>query len=217
MLRPPRMPLRDTIGPARRGPAGRGPGSGGPSGRGLMCPRRQRGAALLAALAAAPVAGCTVDSGVVELNWAFVDRDGDPIFPAGQFSVGRGDACDLPGSGGVDLDLEIELDICDASCGGSCDGDCRITEPERGHCDSARATLRDVPASEDPYLFFLRAVIVTPASECTAVPSDCIAVPGPRERTVRRGLVTDLQVLQLVVDVDLDADEALDLEDCGCA
>jgi len=196
------MPLRSTTGPSARGPK-----------------RPRRIAALTSALAAALAAlatGCTVDSGVVELNWAFVDRDGDPIFPAGQFSLGRGDACDLPGSAGVAVDLEIELDICDASCGGSCEGDCRIMPAARGYCDSARFTLTDVPASGDPYLFFLRAVVVTPTAECAAPPPDCIAVPGPRERTVSRGLVTDLQVLQLVVDVDLGTDDALDLEACGC-
>lgn len=160
------------------------------------------------------------DAGVVELNWAFVDRDGGAIFPAGQFSVGRGDACDLPGRSGaaaVDVDLEIQLDICDAACDGQCDGACRIIDPVRPGCDSARTTLTDVPASEDPYLFFFRAVIVTPSRECVAPPPDCIAVPGPRERTVERGLVTDLQVLQLAVDMDTEGDDPLDLEACGCA
>lgn len=172
-------------------------------------------------LALASLGACTdVDSGVVELNWAFVDRDGDPIFPAGQFSAGRGDACDLPGRVGtarVSVDLEIQLDICDAACAGDCAGDCRILPGVRPGCDAARTTLTEVPASEDPYLFFLRAVVVAPAGECVAPPPDCIAVPGPRERTVHRGLVTDLQVLQIAVDVDNDGDDALDLEACGCA
>jgi hypothetical protein len=165
--------------------------------------------------------GCAdIDSGVVELNWAFVDRDGDPIFPAGQFSFGRLDSCELParsGSGSARIDLEVQLDVCEASCGGDCEGDCRVMPAERPGCDAARTTLTDVPASEDPYLFFLRAVVVAPAGECIAPPPDCIAVPGPRERTVQRGLVTDLQVLQLAVDVDIDGDDALDLEACGCA
>jgi hypothetical protein len=173
------------------------------------------------ALAVAGLGACTdIDSGVVELNWAFVDRDGDPIFPAGQFSFGELDACDLPGrSGGrrVDVDFEIQLNICEASCDGSCDGDCRVMPSERPGCDAARATLTEVPASADPYLFFVRAVIVAPSGECVDPPPDCIAVPGPRERTVQRGLVTDLQVLQLAVDIDKDGDDALDLEACGCA
>ncbi len=107
---------------------------------------------------------CTdIDSGVVELNWAFVDRDGDAIFPAGQFSFGSLDACDLParsGSSDARIDLEVQLDICSASCGGDCDGDCRVMPAERPGCDTARATLTEVPASDDPYLFFLRAVVV---------------------------------------------------------
>jgi hypothetical protein len=186
-------------------------------------PRRANALASgIACLVAAACGGCTVDSGVVEVNWAFVDRDGDPIFPAGQFSVGRGDACGLPGrraSTPVDIDLEVQLDICDPACAGDCEGDCRIVPAERPSCDQARKTLTDVPASSDPYLFFFRAVIVTPQGDCVAPPPDCIAVPGPRQRTVERGLVTDLQVWQLVVDVDTEDanDDALDLEACGCA
>ena len=182
--------------------------------------RRSRGLAAALACPLAAAGGCTVDTGVVELNWAFVDRDGDPIFPAGQFSVGRGDACGLAGRRGtasVDIDLEVQLDLCDADCDGDCEGDCRIVPAERPACDSARTTLTDVPASSDPYLFFVRAVVVTPQAECVAPPPDCIAVPGPRQRTVERGLVTDLQVWQLVVDLDNAADEPLDLEACGCA
>ncbi len=170
-------------------------------------------------LAASLGACANVDSGVVELNWAFVDRDGDAIFPAGQFSAGRGDACDQPGRIGADevsVDLEVQLDICDSDCAGSCDGDCQIVPPERAGCDAYRTTITDVPASARPYLFLLRAIVVTPTGDCVA-PSGCFAVPGPRERTVTRGLVTDLQVLQIVVDVDTEGDDVLDLEACGCA
>lgn len=167
--------------------------------------------------------GCgDIDTGVVELNWAFVDRDGDAIFPAGQFSIGRGDSCGLPARSAtqrVDVDLAVELDICDPACEGDCTEDCKIVPSTRANCVDARRTLQSVPASDDPYLFFFRAVIETPTSECVDPPPSCIATPGPRERHVLRGLVTDLQVIQLVVDIDLDISgaNALDLEACGCA
>lgn len=173
---------------------------------------------LLAGLATA-ISGCSdVDAGVVELNWRWVDRDGDPIYPAGQFAPGDG-TCGVRarGSGGSErVDLRVELAICEESCAASCDADCEVLAPQRFGCDTARATLRDVPASEDPYLFIVRAVIDAPAGPCVSPPPSCIAVPGPRARTVQRGLVTDLQVYQLAVDLDLGGDSALDVAACGC-
>jgi hypothetical protein len=160
------------------------------------------------------------DTGVVEFNWSVVDRDGDAIFPAGQF-MASGDTCDLPGVRGdtrLDYDLQVELGICDASCAAGCTADeCQIVQPSRYPCTVARATDRDVPASEDPYLVIVRAVIATADGVCTELVPPCVATPGPRERTVHRGLVTDLGVFQIVVDTDIDAGDPLDLEACGCA
>jgi hypothetical protein len=160
------------------------------------------------------------DTGVVELNWVVVDRDGEAIFPAGQF-MASGDTCDLPGRSGdasVRYDLRVELDICDPGCDAGCDADeCRIVAPTRYSCSVARGTDRDVPASEDPYMFTVRASISTPDGECSDLAPPCVATPGPRERTVHRGLVTDLQVFQIIVNSDIDAGDPLDLEACGCA
>jgi hypothetical protein len=163
---------------------------------------------------------CTEDTGVVEINWAVVDRDGDAIFPAGQF-MASGDTCDLPAIRGdtrLDYDLEVELVICDPECAAGCDAEeCQVVAPTRHPCTVARATDRDVPASEEPYLFELRAVIDAPDGECIDHVPPCIATPGPRERPVHRGLVTDLQVFQIIVNSDIDANDPLDLEACGCA
>ncbi|MCH9688844.1 MAG: hypothetical protein K0V04_45850 [Deltaproteobacteria bacterium] len=38
-------------------------------------------------LTAAVLGGCGNATGSVELAWVFVDRDGDPIFPGGVFSL----------------------------------------------------------------------------------------------------------------------------------
>jgi hypothetical protein len=165
--------------------------------------------------------GCSLeDTGVVEVNWAVVDRDGDPIYPAGQF-MASGDTCDMPAlSAGkrVQYDLEVELEICDPMCKAGCDDpDCLVMPPSRYSCTIARATERDVPASSDPYLFTVRAIIAAPGGDCVDPLPTCIATPGPRQRTVYRGLVTDLQVFQIAVNVDTDQNEALDLEACGCA
>jgi hypothetical protein len=168
----------------------------------------------------APTACTLEDAGVVELNWAVVDRDGDAIFPAGQF-MASGDTCDLPatrGGASVRYDLEVELDICDQSCDAGCDAEeCQVVAPMRYPCTVARATEPEVPASDDPYLFQVRAVIATTGADCVDHVPPCIATPGPRERTVHRGLVTDLQVFQIVVNADTDAGDPLDLEACGCA
>ena len=178
-------------------------------------------APLWTAIVASGASACSLeDTGVVELNWSVVDRDGKAIFPAGQF-MASGDTCDLAGRRGdaiVRYDLEIELGICDPSCAAGCTADeCQIVPPNRSPCTVARATDRDVPASEDPYLFTVRAVIAAPDRDCTELVPPCIATPGPRERTVSRGLVTDLQVFQIIVDTDIGAGDPLDLEACGCA
>ena len=180
---------------------------------------RVQAIALLAALPGLALAGCSgVDAGVVELNWRWVDRDGDPIFPAGQFSPGQG-SCDVrarSSDGATRVDLRVELSICEESCADACDAECEVTPAERFDCDAARATLNSVPAAEEPYLFIVRAVIDGTGEPCVAPPPGCIAVPGPRARTVQRGLVTDLQVYQLAVDLDLDGDSSLDMAACGC-
>ncbi|MBC8069678.1 MAG: hypothetical protein IAG13_15180 [Deltaproteobacteria bacterium] len=168
------------------------------------------------ALAGLAFAGCSdVDAGVVEISWRWVDRDGDPIFPAGQFTPVRG-SCGIDARGAGDVDLQLELAICEESCAADCDESCEVVPPERFGCDAARATLNSVPASEEPYLFMVRAVIDGLSRPCVSPPPSCIAVPGPRARTVHRGLVTDLQVYQLAVDLDLDGDAALDVGACGC-
>jgi hypothetical protein len=168
-----------------------------------------------------PTSACALeDTGVVEFNWAVVDRDGDAIFPAGQF-MASGDTCDMPatlGGASVRYDLHVELEICDQECAGGCDDpDCLVVPTSRNSCTVARVTDRDVPASSDAYLFTMRAVISLPDGDCVDFVPPCIAVPGPRERPVHRGLVTDLQVFQVVVNSDVDADDPLDLEACGCA
>ena len=179
-------------------------------------------AALVGLAASAGLAACAPpNTGVVELAWVFVDCNGDPIFPGGVFSLDvPRDSCDLPGrtpDGTVRYDLHVELEMCDATCEAGCqDPECLVMPATRFECDSSRGADREVPASEDPYQFTLRAVIEAPSGECTDPDPSCISVPGPRERLVTEGLVTDLQVYQIAVDVRSDS-SPLDLEACGCA
>lgn len=192
--------------------------------------RRQRTilgvAARVVSLGAAPTAlcGCGDGTGVVEIAWTFVDRDGESIYPAGALSVtSRGDSCDFPGrtaGGTVPVDVRLELQICDPACAGGCDDPaCLVVDPLRFPCDTSRASDPDVPASDDPYRFTFLAVLDSPEGGLTCVEPEptCVAVPGARERTVKEGLVTDLQVVQIVMDVELSVDESIDLEACGCA
>lgn len=176
------------------------------------------------AVTAALLGGCGEATGSVELAWVFVDRDGDPIFPGGVFSVDdERDTCDLPGTAAgqaLTYDLRVELEICDTTCAAGCDAEECLVLPRRPFaCNTARGNEPDVPASEDAYRFTLRAVLSAPALdvECRDAAPTCLAVPAPRERVLEAGRVLDLQVQQIAVDVNRTGDEALDLEDCGCA
>ncbi len=162
---------------------------------------------------------------MVELGWQIADRGGEVIYPSGKVSPDAfRDSCDLPariGSEDVAYDLHVELEICDPACGDCADPACQVVPTERFPCTRARATEPSVPAAADPYLMTVRPVIVRDGQDCLPPPS-CVAAPGPIERQVRAGLVTDLQVLQVVVDVDSTAPRSdpvarLDLVACGCA
>ncbi len=168
------------------------------------------------------VGGCVErDAGVVELAWVLVDRNGDPIYPGGVFSIDdQRDSCDLPGvtgDGAIRYDLHVQVEICDPACEAGCDDPtCLVMDPLVFPCDTSRGSEREVPASEDPYRFTVRAAVRSNiAPECVDPQPTCIAVPGPRERKVTAGLVTDLQVYQITVDV-ADDTSPLDLEECGC-
>ncbi len=180
---------------------------------------------LLALLALAAASGaCGNDTGAVELAWAFVDRDGDLIYPGGVFTANdERDSCELAGvlgDQGVPYKLRVELEICDPACAPGCEAEeCLIVPRQVFPCTTARGNDPDVPAASDPYLFTVRAIIdAAPLTSVCRDPSpNCLAVPAPRERVVVAGLVTDLQVYEIVLDVDRESDAALDLEACGCA
>jgi len=170
------------------------------------------------------VGACGGDTGTVELAWVIVDRDGDPIYPGGVFTADdERDSCELSGVAAeqaIPYDLRVELEICDPGCEAGCDADeCLVVPRHVFPCTTARGNDPDVPASDQPYLFTVRAVLDAPVftSDCRDPASSCLAVPAPRERVVTAGLVTDLQVYQIVVDVDRQGDASLDLEACGCA
>ena len=190
----------------------------------------RRGAQTLAgSLGVALLCGCSGGAGVVELNWVFVDRNGEGIYPGDQLGSNRRDnSCGLHGRLGdgatVDYDLEVELEICDPSCAAGCESaECLVGGPRRFSCETARGSDPDVPSADHPYRFTVHAVVLpSDALECSDAPSTCIDVPGPRERTVEEGLPTDLQVYQIKLDIDdregaSRADAQLDLEACGCA
>jgi hypothetical protein len=166
---------------------------------------------------------------VVELSWVFVDKNGGVIYPGDQLSLDRRESsCDLPGQLGngssVFYDLQVELEICTAEDDAGSDSVCPENITRRFPCDTARGTDPEVSVADHPYRFTVRTVMTRSdgGTECTNLPADCIDVPGPRERKVQPGLVTDLQVYQIKVNVDIGDGESsphaqLDLEECGCA
>ncbi|RMG96915.1 MAG: hypothetical protein D6705_10070 [Deltaproteobacteria bacterium] len=194
---------------------------------GFLARRRSHRAPWGAAAALAWVGGgCGGDVGTVEVAWVVAGRDGEPIFPSGDLAPSAyDDTCDLPGYGPgmaeVTYALRLSLQICDPGCGDCSDSACHVVPEAELPCDGVRYTDPDVPASERPYLFRLRARIETETGSC--VPSaGCVVVPGPISRKVRPGRVTDLQVVEILLDVEGGARPGspasrLDLVACGCA
>jgi hypothetical protein len=183
--------------------------------------------AVFSAVLTLPACG-PVDEGVVELAWEFVDRDGEKIYPGNLFEQTAQDACDLParlGDQRITYDLGVQLEICDTDCDAGCgDPDCLVVPPLRFDCKTYRGSDPTIPSSDAPYRFTIRAGLELDqlGRTCLEPTPTCVGVPGPRERRVLPGLVTDLQVYQIAIDVDADVPSdrdggSLDLEACGCA
>ncbi len=175
------------------------------------------------------LAACAEPAGIVEIDWAFVDRNAAAIFPGGPI-LETPDTCALSGrdsQGTRDYALQVRLIAREEICGGesetgetgeTSDESCIVREAYFG-CDRARGALTDVPPSDAPYIFELE-VWATPAGESApgfAIDPACIAVPGPRTRRVEAGRITDLAVYQLVANaIDLDDPVSGGLDLVGC-
>lgn len=237
-----REPRAAPHGPRRGGPCGLLRPRGGPEGSGWRAAtgpargpdaaeldpppqtrrRRRPGAALACAvlLGLPAVPACTDSRGIVQIAWAFVDRSGATVFPAGDL----GDTCSFRGAldgRDRDYDLQIAVRVCDPTCAGGCDDDaCLIVDPLLYSCLSARGS-SEVPSSESPYQFQVDVIAEFDETCACVVQAPCAEVPGPRLRMVRPGLITDLQVYQLVLDMQ-DVGGVFDLDGCcelppGCA
>ncbi len=176
------------------------------------------------ALALTTSSGCVRDEGVVEINWKFVDRELTDIYPGERMN-----SCAFTGqldeSGAQEFGLHVELSICDPRCEGDCaSGEC-VIQTQRFPCKMARATT-SVPMIEEREYTFATHILAAPSGAdiedpatctCTLL-EECALTPGPRDRILRPGLVTDLQVYQFVLPtlalpVDLDP-IPLDLSSC---
>ncbi len=177
-------------------------------------------------IALAMAAGCAMDEGVVELNWVFVDRAGERMFPKSALSA-RDSMCDLAGRRGAEpvrYDLHASLLICDLACveaQGGCAEACVVLPRRRLACDAARHSEVDVPASSNPYVFDVDPVLRASDRAQDCLPAHtCVSSPGPRQRRVRAGKTVDLQVMEYMINVLASAnneqDERLDLDACGC-
>lgn len=176
---------------------------------------------LAAALAASAPLACAPTEGYVEIAWSFIDQGGSTLYPDGVLA----DSCDFTAAFAAEsasdtlrpAKLRVELEICDPACDGDCeDPACMVVEPTQFACNTARGALT-IPATGGDYRFTTRIVAELDGDpDCACVLStDCALVPGPRDRAVRPGLVTDLQNYQFVLDVT-DDPSILDLTPC-CA
>ncbi len=169
------------------------------------------------------VTGCTPTEGYVEIAWALIDQGGTALYPDGVLA----NTCDLNGliaSGpdgegeatSIPATLRFELLVCDPECDGGCaDPECQVVAPRSFACNTARGSVT-VPSSSLDYRFQTQMIAELdgdPACTCTLSP-ECVQLPGPRDREVRGGLVTDLQVYQIVLDLDDPTTATMDLRTC---
>ena len=179
----------------------------------------------------APLGACAPTQGYIEIAWAVIDEGGTPLYPDGELQ----NTCDFTGlfkpepigeTEGVPQEvpqevpaiLRVELTICDPTCEGGCDDPtCQIVDPKSFACNSARAQMT-VPSSadNDKYRFETHIVAELKGDQsCTCrLTSACALLPGPRERQVQGGLVTDLQVYQVVLALDEPRSATIDLTEC---
>jgi hypothetical protein len=174
---------------------------------------------------------CGANTAIVELDWAFVDNDGEPIFPGGAILSNR-DTCSLTGvdeNGTQTYALNVSLVIEDAACvdasgdlgdtgGGTAAEDCEVAR-EQFDCDRARGAITGLTVSEEAYLMRVEVWARShgDGEASFLVDTSCIAVPGPRTRRVEAGRITDLAVYQLVahgIDQDDSVAGGLDLPGC---
>jgi len=166
---------------------------------------------------------CTPTEGYVEIAWALIDQGGASLYPDGSLT----NTCDFVGlvarGGDAQADpvetpatLRFELLVCDPECSGGCDDpECQVIDPRSFACNTARGSVT-VPSSELDHRFEARVIAELdgdPACACT-LSTECVQLPGPRDRKVRGGLVTDLQVYQIVLDLDDPTTASIDLRTC---
>lgn len=175
----------------------------------------------------APLGACTPTEGYVEVAWALIDEGGTTLYPDGVLP----NSCDFTGMFKTEGEgegesevtirevkaiLRVELAICDPECEGGCDDPaCQVIDPKSFACNTARAQVT-VPSSPHDYRFETRIIAeIDGDPSCTCrLATACAQLPGPRARTVQGGLVTDLQVYQVVLALDDPDTATIDLTPC---
>ena len=163
------------------------------------------------------IAGCGVDEGFVELNWAFLDATSAGLtYPQGDLE----DTCALPGLDALGQPTTFALSVRLTIERADCEADCVVRETTFG-CERLRGSITDVPDSGgEPYVMSVRALVTPSGADPFEPVAECLATPGPRYRAVEAGRTVDLQVVQFMVSgLDLSADPAeagyLDLAACA--
>ncbi len=161
--------------------------------------------------------GCDSPVGLVELNWQFVDASAsDQVQPTCELA-----ATDTAGNTTVAIRMRLTVSRYDDTCDDPPNQPECIVAQETFACDRERGTLDNVPATDDPYMMMVDALVDPAGGEGAFVPpSDCVATPAPRLRTVEGGRISDLAVYQVVIhafDQDGGSGGRYDLETCGAS
>ena len=180
--------------------------------------------ALLAAGFAGSLAACAQAEGSVEIRWVLVDANLERIFPgdAANTSCALEDWLRARGPAGPHTRVAARVRLLGYECADTAttgDGQtfpCPAAEPiidERFDCALSGAVVTRIPALDDAIVWVMQ-VEVDDGTGAALVASDrCISIPGPRQRKIVPGSITDLELYQLVVHATRDA--PLELTDCS--
>lgn len=163
-----------------------------------------------------PSVACGVDEGTVEIHWSFVDANLQRISPGAggneQGTCALQDWLRPRGSGEAIFDelddVVLRVRLLGYECADTANPGTGATSPcpaeapvvdERFECDESGAVVTQIPAQTDAMVWITQIEVDDGTGAAFVARADCISVPGPRQRKILPGRITDLELYEFVV------------------